>query len=141
MSIEVGWFVFNINRKDWGPGEVLELRGSDEARVRFDPPEGEKWQSLALLARDLDDGPPPPPPTREQRLQSLMNAFFQDANREGIQELEGKIPRFVAGKTSLWREIEEQLTHWSDTNPEGRHAYAAPKARALLKFLRNEYKV
>lgn len=139
MSIEVGWFVLNTNRADWGPGEVLEILG-DEARVGFESPAGERKLPVGILARDPDDAPPPPPPTKEQRLQSHMNAFFHIANRDGIEKLESKIPRFVAGETSLWREIEDQLGHWIDTNPEGRHAHAAPQARALLKLLRDEYR-
>ena len=138
MSIEAGWFVLNINRKDWGLGEVAEVCAG-EAKVIFESPVGEKRLPLELLIRDPDDAPPPPPLTREQHLETVMSRFFHIANREGIEKLEDKVRRFVAGENPLWGEIEAQLGHWIDTNPEGRHAHAAPHARVLLEFLRDKY--
>jgi hypothetical protein len=101
MQIMVGWYVFNENRRDWGPGEVQEVI-KDEARVVFsDPVEGDPVGEMTLpvrfLVRDPDDAPPPPPPSFEEETRIRMDAFFHIANHPHIGNLEDRVRRLVAG--------------------------------------------
>ena len=138
MQIKVGWYVFNENRRDWGPGEVQEVT-KDKARVVFSDPVGEMTLPVRFLIRDPDDAPPPPPPSLEEETRIRMAAFFDIANLSGIEHLEDKVRRLVTGESQLWPAISTQLNNWIETNPTGRFAHASAPAAALHAHLQLNY--